>query len=173
VTETAPSKGAAHSKMEQIVRQPRPPDHWMLWRYAQHLFHSYGELWLGRGDADRALAYAEECLALAEPSNSTKNIVKACRLRGQALLAQERLVEAEREIARALQLAQELGNPPQLWKTQAALGELRRAQGKAEEARLAYQAAVTTIDQVARSLGDATLHSTFLSSAHVRQICVC
>ena len=45
--------------VEQVVRQPRPPDHWMLWRYAQHLFHSYGELWLARGETERALAYAE------------------------------------------------------------------------------------------------------------------
>jgi tetratricopeptide (TPR) repeat protein len=156
--------------VEQIVRQPRPPDHWMLWRYAQHLFHSYGELWLVRGNTEQALAYADRCLALAEPSDSRKNIVKAYRLRGQALLVQGRLAEAEREIVRALGLARQLGNPPQLWKTYAALGELRQTQGKPEEARLAFRAAVTTIDQVARSLGDATLQASFLSSSHVRQI---
>jgi tetratricopeptide (TPR) repeat protein len=139
----------------------------MLWRYAQHLFHSYGELWLGRGDAEQALAYADQCLALAEPSDSTKNIVKACRLRGQALLAQGRQAEADREITRALQLARRLGNPPQLWKSYAALGKLRHAQGNSEEARWAYNAALTIIDQIARGLA-APLRITFLSSPHVR-----
>jgi tetratricopeptide (TPR) repeat protein len=156
--------------VEQLVRRPRPQDHWMLWRYAQHLFHSYGELWLMRGDTERALDYADQCLALAEPSKSVKNIVKARRLRGQALPGRGRLAEADREIARALLLARQLGNPPQIWKTYAALGELQRAQGKPEEARLAYHAALTTIDQVARSLGDATLRATFLSSSHVTRI---
>lgn len=155
--------------VEQVVKQPHPQDHWMLWRYAQHLFHSYGELWLGRGDLEQALVYADRCLALAEPSDSAKNIVKACRLRGQALLAQGQQREAEREIARALQLAQRLGNPPQLWKTYAALGELRHVQGNAEEARAAYHAALTIIDQVARGLA-APLRTTFLSSPHVQQM---
>ena len=36
--------------VERIVRNPRPQDRWMLWRYAQHLFHSCAELWLARGD---------------------------------------------------------------------------------------------------------------------------
>jgi tetratricopeptide (TPR) repeat protein len=155
--------------VERVVKQPRPQDHWMLWRYAQHLFHSYGELWLERGDTEQALAYANRCLALAEPSDSVKNIIKACRLRGQSLLAQGRQAEAEREIARALQLAQRLGNPPQLWKTYAALGELWQAQGTAEEAHAAYDAALRIIDQVARSLAE-PLRATFLSSPHVRQI---
>jgi tetratricopeptide (TPR) repeat protein/transcriptional regulator with XRE-family HTH domain len=155
--------------IEQVVKQPHPQDHWMLWRYAQHLFHSYGELWLGRGDLEHALAYADRCLALAEPSDSAKNIVKACRLRGQVLLAQGKQGEAEREIARALQLAQRLGNPPQLWKSYAALGELRNAQGNDEAARAAYNAAVTIIDQVARGLA-APLRVIFLSSPHIRQI---
>ena len=55
--------------VEAVVRHPLPNQTMDLWRYAQHLFHSYGELWLIRGDADRALAYADECLALAEPAN--------------------------------------------------------------------------------------------------------
>ena len=75
-------------KVEKVVRNPRPQDRWMLWRYSQHLFHSYGELWLARGDYDKALSYGDECLGLAEQSGSKKNIVKGRRLRGQAFLAQ-------------------------------------------------------------------------------------
>jgi tetratricopeptide (TPR) repeat protein len=156
--------------VEQMVRHPRPQDHWMLWRYAQRLFHSYGELWLSRGDAGMALAYADDCLQGAEQTGSRKNIVKGRRLRGQALLAQGKLEEAEPELARALELAQEVGNPPQLWKTRLALGDLYTAQGRAEEARAAYRAAREVIEGVAVGLPDPSLRETFLTSAHVRHV---
>ena len=154
--------------VEQVVRHP--PDAWMLWRYAQHLFHSYGELWLTRGDAANALAYADECLQLAEQTNSRKNIVKGRRLRGQALLARGGLAEAERELMHALELAREVGNPPQLWKTHVALGDLRTAQGQPDEARASYGAALAVIEGVAAGLEDAELRDTFLNSAHVQQV---
>jgi tetratricopeptide (TPR) repeat protein len=142
----------------------------MLWRYSQHLFHSHGELWLARGDHAKALAYADECLALAEQSDSKKNIVKGRRLRGQALLAQGKPAEAEKELATALEIAKEIGNPPQLWKTHAALGELRQAQGKADDARKAYRDALSVIDGVAAGLEDESLKETFLGSDHVQEI---
>jgi len=157
-------------RVEQVVRNPRPQDRWMLWRYSQHLFHSYGELWLARGDYDSALAYADECLTLAEQNDSRKNIVKGRRLRGRAILAQGKLTEAERELAAALEIAQRVGNPPQLWKTQAALGDLRQAQGKADDARQAYRDALAVIERVAAGLSDESLRETFLSSDHVQNI---
>ncbi len=156
--------------VEQVARNPRPEDRWMLWRYAQHLFHSYGELWRLRGDHPQALAYADDCLRLAEGSESRKNMVKGRRLRGQVFLAQDKLGEAEQEIATALTIAQELGNPPQLWKTYVALGDLRQAQGRAAEAQHAYRDALAVIDNVAAGLTDASLRDTFLNSSHVQHI---
>jgi tetratricopeptide (TPR) repeat protein/transcriptional regulator with XRE-family HTH domain len=161
---------AQYRAVEQIVRQPRPQDRYMLWRYAQHLFHSYGELWLRRGNATRALGYAEECLALAAPTQSRKNVVKGRRLRGQALLAQGRPAEAAQDLEAALHLAQELGNPAQLWQTWVAWAELCQAQGSAQDARAAYAAALGVIDQVAAALEDAALRETFLTSAPVQQV---
>jgi tetratricopeptide (TPR) repeat protein len=142
----------------------------MLWRYSQHLFHRYGELWLVRGDHDRALAYADECLALAEPSDSRKNIVKGRRLRGQIFLAQGKLPEAEKELATALEVAQRVGNPPQLWKTNAALGDLRQAQGRPDDALQAYRDALAVIEGVAAGLSDESLGETFLGSDHVQGV---
>ena len=142
----------------------------MLWRYSQHLFHSYGELWLARGDHDKALAYADECLQLAEGSDSKKNIVKGRRLRGQTFLTQGKLSEADKELATALEVAKEIGNPPQLWKTHAALGDLRQAQGRADNARQAHQDALAVIEGVAASLTDESLRETFLTSEHVQEI---
>ena len=96
--------------VEQIVRNPRPQDHFMLWRYSQHLFHSYGELWFARGDLDKTMAYAVECIVLAEQSISQKNIVKGRRLRGQVFMARGMLAEAEQELSSALEVALRVGN---------------------------------------------------------------
>jgi tetratricopeptide (TPR) repeat protein len=157
-------------QVEQVVRHPRPQERFMAWRYTQRLFHSYGELWLARGDPEKARAYADECLTLAEQSGSQKNVVKGRRLRGQTLLAQRKLAEAEQEIVTALELAQQLGNPPQLWKTLVTLGDLRWAQGHPEDARQTYRDALTVIDGVATALKDESLRETFLTSPHVRHI---
>jgi tetratricopeptide (TPR) repeat protein len=157
-------------QVEQVARHPRPQERFMAWRYTQRLFHSHGELWLVRSDPEKARAYADECLALAEQSGSKKNIVKGHRLRGQALLVQHELEEAAQEIVTALGLAQQLGNPPQLWKTFVALGDLRRAQGHPEDARQSFRDALTVIDGVATALKDESLRATFLTSPHVRHI---
>ena len=65
-------------------------EEWMKWRYMQHCCHSLGELWLKKGDPEKALALAEECLKLAEPTQSRKNIVKGWRVREQAYSRKER-----------------------------------------------------------------------------------
>ena len=127
--------------VEQVVRDPKPRERFAIWRYSQHLFHSYGELWLARGDYEKALSYANECVQLAESTNRPKNVIKGRRLRGQVLTAQGKFDEAEPEIEVALAIAREIGNPPQLWKTLVALGELRKAQAKSDEARDAYREA--------------------------------
>ena len=156
--------------VEEVVRQPISAERYMLWYYAQHLFHSIGELYLARGQAVRAYNYAGECLALAEPSDSKKNIIKGRHLRGQALLAMGKHAEAEPELTCALGVARRIGNPPQLWKTLAALGELRHAQGRSADAQRAYQESMALIDNVAADLDDRELCETFLRSSHVNRI---
>jgi class 3 adenylate cyclase/tetratricopeptide (TPR) repeat protein len=156
--------------VEQIIRHPQPQDLFALWRYSQHLFHSYGELWLARGDAERALGYADECLTLAEDSNSQKNIVKGRRLRGQALMAQDKLEEAERELFIALEVAQRVGNPTQLWQSYTALGELHARKEGFDDAQKSYQEATEVIEQVANNLTDQALREVFLASNAVREV---
>jgi class 3 adenylate cyclase/tetratricopeptide (TPR) repeat protein len=156
--------------VDRVVRQPTPKERWVLYRYSQHLLHSYGEFWLQRGKPRRALDYADECLSRAEATGAARYVVKARRLRGQALMVLGDLEGAEREIILALGVAQKLGNPPQLWMTHAAMGELRRAQGRTEDARGAYGVAISIIEDVGRSLKDKQLRETFLGSKHAEGI---
>jgi tetratricopeptide (TPR) repeat protein len=157
-------------KVEQVVRNPRPQDLWMLWRYSQHLFHSYGELWLARGNLDKAIAYADECLALARQSNSQKNIAKGCRLRAQVFLAQGQIAEADQELSIALKIAHRIDNPTQLWKTYTVLGELRHTQGQPNEARKVYGDALSIIEEVAGELQNKSFRDTFINSHLVQEI---
>jgi tetratricopeptide (TPR) repeat protein len=145
-------------------------EEWMKWRYSQHLYHSLGELWLTKGDAAQALEFAEECLKLAEPTMSRKNLVKGWRLKGQALLAQGQEEQAQEALSWALTMAREVGNPPQLWKTYQALGALYEWQADLERAQAAYQSAMDVIDGVAERLHDQELQRTFLTARPVQEI---
>jgi tetratricopeptide (TPR) repeat protein len=142
----------------------------MKWRYSQHLYHSLGKLWLIKGDADKALMFAGECLKLAEPTLTRKNLVKGWRLKGQAFCAQGSLHEAEQALQKALGIATEIGNPPQLWKTYQALGKLYERKGEAEQAQSAYTSAMQVIEDVASRLQDQELKHTFLSAQPVQAI---
>jgi tetratricopeptide (TPR) repeat protein len=154
----------------RVVNDPTPPERWALWRYSQHYFHSFGELHLLRGDAGATIMLAEKCLRMAEETDSRKNIVKARRLRGQAWMALGDLAQAEEDIGAALELAIEIGNPGQLWKTHEAMGDLRRAQGRADEAGAASRDALAILDGIAASLTNEGLRSTLLGSKAVRRL---
>jgi tetratricopeptide (TPR) repeat protein len=157
-------------EVEQVARNPRPQDHNMLWRYSQHLFHSFGELWLIRGNTDKAIAYADECLTLAERSKSRKNIAKGRRLRGQVFLAQGKLAEAEQELSTALEVAQQVGNPTQLWMTHAALARLFEKMKQQDLEQEHWQAADAIVQLTADGIQDNELRETFTNAAPVREI---
>lgn len=145
-------------------------EEWIKWRYMQHCCHSLGELWLRKGEAEKALQFAKECLQLAEATSTRKNMIKGWRLQGQALCLQGKLAEAEALLHKALALAQEIGNPPQLWKTYQAFGELYERQGARTQARTAYASALEVIDRVASRLQDQEIKQAFLSARPVREI---
>ncbi|MFC1718209.1 hypothetical protein ACFL6S_31425 [Candidatus Poribacteria bacterium] len=81
-----------------------------------------------------------------------------------------KLAEAEKELSTALKVAHKIGNPPQLWKTYVALGELRQAQGRSNDALQAYHDALSVIHDVVTGLTDESRRNTFLNSEHVREI---
>jgi len=159
-----------YQEVEQVARKPRPLDFNMLWRYSQHLFHSYGELWLVRGNLDKARAYADECLALAEKSKSGKNIVKGRRLRGQAFLAQGMLTKAEQELSIALEIARQVGNPTQLWITHTSLARLYEKMTRQDLKQEQWRAAASVVQSIADGLQDETLRKTFINAAPVKEI---
>ncbi|HEV7129971.1 MAG TPA: tetratricopeptide repeat protein, partial [Ktedonobacterales bacterium] len=156
--------------VEPAVRRPQVHDHHTLRQCRQHLWHSYGELWLARGDGERAGGFARACLELAESSSSKKHIVNARRLCGQILLAQGRRNEAVAELETAVALARQAGNPPQLWKTLAVFGDALQAQGRSDQARQAYRESLRIIDSIATALDEPSVCGAFLHAAQVDRI---
>ena len=156
--------------VEKVIRNPRPEDRWMLWRYSQHYFHSHGKLCLLEGDHDRAISLADECLALADMSASKKYIIKARRLRGEALLASGDAAGSIQELGQAATIATDLANPAQLWKSNAVLSRCLHAAGRIAEAEQASRLARDTVDGVALELRDESLRNTFINSDEIRAI---
>jgi len=89
---------------------------------------------------------------------------------GQTLLSQGELRTADAELTSATGTARQLGNPPQLWKTLATVGDLRVAQSGVVDARDAYGEALAVVSSVAARLVDERLRQTLLSSALVARI---
>jgi tetratricopeptide (TPR) repeat protein len=163
-------KEQARKDLEQLYASLPQLQEWMKWRYSQHLRHSLGEVLSSLGEQDAALRLADECLALADRTESRKNIVKARRLRGQIFLARGQLDEADAELGLALETALKISNPPQVWKTYAALGDLRNARGRLTDAKQAYEDAQAIIQNVAGGLQDPSLRESLLNSPLAKEL---
>ena len=142
--------------VERLARDPATSP-WMRFRYTNRLWASMGELALAQGDLDRAHARAQQCLELATQTNARKNLVKGWRLSGTIAGAARRWDEAHAALNEALALAKVIGNPTQLWRTYAALGDYHTQRGEKNAARTAYQAARGVIDDILAGLSTPTL----------------
>jgi class 3 adenylate cyclase/tetratricopeptide (TPR) repeat protein len=161
----------AREYLEGVLRLVRDPStsEWMRWRYSIHLFASLGELALARGDLDGARGHADECLERASRTRSRKYLVTGWRLRGELALARRHWDDAEDALRQALEVAQSIDNPTQLWKTRVALGRLGAGRRRADLARQEWEAARAVIDRVHNSLRHPGLRASFASSPMIRQ----
>ena len=160
----------AHEQFErvgEIVRNPKPEDRISYYNYSPHYLASAGDLACLLGEHERAIPLADQCIEMAIKSRRPKNEVKGRRLRGRALMTLGELGDAENELARAAEIARTIGNPPQLWKTLTALGDLRAAQKDSAQASGLYREAVSVVNAVAGGLEDDALQRTFLASNEV------
>jgi tetratricopeptide (TPR) repeat protein len=157
-------------RLEHRSRHPRAEDLWMHWRWSQHLFASYGDLHLQAGRPDAALPYVDECLQLAERSESKKYIAKARRLRAEALLRRGQQADARQDIDVACAVADSIRNPAQQWKAHAGRADVLQAQGEIETAHHEREVALSIVADTARGLDDDDVRTTFLGSDQVTRL---
>jgi class 3 adenylate cyclase/tetratricopeptide (TPR) repeat protein len=155
--------------VHRLVKDPATSE-WMRWRYSTRLFASLGDLWLARGDPDRARAFADQCLELAERSGARKNLVKGWRLAGEIATARREWDAAEEAFHRALDIAEAIGNPTQLWKTHVARGRLLGETGKRTEAHASYVAARDVIERMRGGLQTSALRDALARASFVRVV---
>jgi tetratricopeptide (TPR) repeat protein len=151
----------AQEYLDRVYRLTHDPatSAWMKWRYSMHLFASLGDFWLARGDLAKAQEYVAQCLQSATRTNARKYLIKGWRLQGEIALARQQRDEAEGWLRQALALAQEVGNPTQLWKTHLALGRLHAETQHPEHARQEYGAAREVIDRLREHLQEPGLRA--------------
>jgi tetratricopeptide (TPR) repeat protein len=140
------------------------------WRWRTRLLAAWGELCLARGDAEGAMGYAEQCLQLALQTSARKNQVKGWKLQGKALAVVGRIEEAVAVLGQAAGMADEIGNPPLIWKSHFALAQALSRRGRRSEARQHYWRAAATVERTAASLKQRTLRETFLSAKPVKAV---
>jgi tetratricopeptide (TPR) repeat protein len=151
---------AADALDESLHTVQHPPSsRWMTWRYATHCYTSLGQLALLRGDAERARRCADQSLEIATATASRTFESAAWRIKGESATARKRWNEADDLLQRALAIAKGIAEPRQMWLTQLAIGRLRAALGRKDEARAQYRAALDVIQATRARVQDAGLRA--------------
>jgi len=147
------------------------PQHRLAWYRMQcRLLLGRGEIALAKGDYAQALKYAEDSLAISEKADAKKYIAKGLNLKAEVLAKLENIGKAIQLMEKALNVAQQVGNPPLLWQIHYSFGLLLENDGKPVEARENYAQAIALIEATASKLNDPSLRNTLLAASQTRMI---
>ena len=128
------------------------------------------ELALARGEAEAALALADDMERSLRVVTVRLFRTDALLLRGRALRLAGRPAEAQAALAAARAEAEALGSRRTLWAILAALADLAAEQGQAPEAQTLRQQAADVIFFIAAHAGADELARSFLNRPPVRQV---
>ena len=163
----------ARKYLELVYENASQPEYYFVRsRWKPRCLLGLSELWLHMENTDKSKSFLTELFehGWTDGFPYKKYQVRAWCLRGQILSAKGRFNKAAIELCRALSQAQELGNPTVLWKTYQAVGNMLLKQGKREDARSAFQAAVKIVQGLAEDLTDAELKEGYLKSEPIRKL---
>jgi DNA-binding CsgD family transcriptional regulator len=130
---------------------------WMRW--------TQGLVELAQGDATEALRIAEDLIISAPGAVAGQPIPWLLKLKGDALLALDRPLEAITAFAAAVEGATQRYELPVLWQIQAALGHAYQQAQRDEHAQAVFAAARTGIATLASSVDDDELRDAFRQAA--------
>ena len=128
------------------------------------------EIALTEGRLDEALRYAEDAQSVAEKRGQRPTLVSALEVQLRVLVELERPREVVSLADAGVQIAQEMGSRPMLWRIRAVKAQALEMMGDAEAAAKEYQAAAEIIDELAQTIPDAELRRGFLADALVSTI---
>jgi tetratricopeptide (TPR) repeat protein len=140
------------------------------WRIEARILLGRGAIALAKGDCQQALGFAEDSLAISEKAGAKKHVANGLKLKAEVLAKMGNIEEAVKLTENALNLAQQVGNPTQLWQIHYSLGLLEEKLGDAQEANEHYAKAIALLEAVASQLNDAVLKGTLLASQKTRAV---
>ncbi len=143
---------ALHTTLEQTRRAS---ERYLMVRCLDGL----SEIAFASGDMHGCLKYADELLEIAVENGLRELEASARRWRGETLLADEAFVQAEAELSRAAQLAEDIGRVRLQLDVQAALARLFAANGKSTVARRHGAKARAIANAVEKSLASSGLEA--------------
>ncbi|MGH7340076.1 MAG: hypothetical protein ACREKH_06270, partial [Candidatus Rokuibacteriota bacterium] len=138
--------------------------------YATHCYASLGQLALLRGDADRARRFADQSLELGTPTSSRPFESWAWRIKGESATRRRAWEEAQDALGRAVEIAESIRHPRQQWLSWLALGRLRAAEGRRDDARRCYQAAWKIVTALRARVSDPGLRAGLESAPSIREL---
>jgi class 3 adenylate cyclase/tetratricopeptide (TPR) repeat protein len=143
---------------------------WNKHRWEARSLCTLGEICLQRNKTDEALKYTNKAYEVSEKVMNIRGLIRAARLMGETYITQNDLQKADIKLNEALAKAKEVGNPPHLWKSYYALGQLREARGLHQEAKNNYEEALKVTKRLSGTLQDKKLRDIFINSDHVTRI---
>jgi DNA-binding CsgD family transcriptional regulator/Tfp pilus assembly protein PilF len=126
---------------------------------------AWGELALAQGESRAALQIAERLIASAPGELRPQAIPRLLKLKGEALVASGRLSEAVEALEDAKRGALERREAPLLWQIHRSLGRVYRLLKLEAQARDEFTAAREGIEELSRTIDDASLREHFLQRA--------
>jgi len=131
----------------------------------RRLTWAWGEVALAQGEPQVALQMAERLTSSAPGELSAQPIPRLLKLRGEALVALKRPVEAVEALEEAAGGALERREAPLLWQIHSSLGRIYRSLKRDHEASMALTAAREEIESLAQTIDNASLREHFLQRA--------
>ncbi|MBV9230363.1 MAG: tetratricopeptide repeat protein, partial [Chloroflexi bacterium] len=151
----------AAATLETIILRDQEPKNLFERRAAR----VWGELALAQGEATRALAIAEQLLTSVPGDARPQPIPHLLALKGEALLALQRLEEAAEALEQAKMGAQLRQAPSLLWRIQRSLGRAYQLLQRPERAQQEFTAARHVIQELATTIDESSLREQFLHTA--------
>ena len=123
------------------------------------------ELALAQGHHARALDIIDQLIAIDSQAPGSQGSLRALKLRGEALVALQRPIEAEVALTAAQAIATAQGVRPMQWRINIILGNLYRTLERKAEAEEVFASARTLIEELAANISDERLRENFLRQA--------
>ena len=163
----------ARTQFEKVYENAKKPEYYFVrTRWKPRCLLGLAEVAVAESRLDDAESYLDELRehGWTDRIPYKKYQLRARRIQGDIWSARGDFPRAVADYEWALAKAQEIGNPTEIWRTHAALGEAHLRFEQLPLAREHFQAAAKTIEKIADGLGDLNLKNGFIESEPVRHV---